>query len=82
MTAEVQLGAGVASQGATSALLYPAAGEALVLGFIPARRERAFLRQITLIAGNRNRLVWPIRSGPGWFVCSTSRLLAWRRALT
>jgi ABC-2 type transport system ATP-binding protein len=46
-----------------SGLLYPASGEAHVLGFLPARRERAFLRQITLVAGNRNQLVWDLPVG-------------------
>ncbi|MEW6755075.1 MAG: ATP-binding cassette domain-containing protein [Candidatus Latescibacterota bacterium] len=43
-----------------SGLLYPSAGEALVLDHLPRRRERAFLRQITLVMGNRNQLVWDI----------------------
>src|ERR687886_1736828 len=46
-----------------SGLLYPTSGEARVLGFTPARRERAFLRQITLLAGNRNQLVWDLPVG-------------------
>jgi ABC-2 type transport system ATP-binding protein len=51
-----------------SGLLYPSAGEARVLGFIPARRERRFLRQITLIAGNRNQLVWDLPVGDSFEV--------------
>jgi len=43
-----------------SGLLYPTAGEARVLGFIPSRRERAFLSQITLVMGNRNQLAWDL----------------------
>jgi ABC-2 type transport system ATP-binding protein len=43
-----------------SGLLQPSAGEARVLGHEPARRERAFLRQITLVMGQRNQLVWDI----------------------
>jgi len=43
-----------------SGLLYPTAGEARVLGFVPARRERDFLRQITLVMGNRNQLQWDL----------------------
>ncbi|HSK97130.1 MAG TPA: ATP-binding cassette domain-containing protein [Euzebyales bacterium] len=39
-----------------SGLLYPTAGEASVLGHVPWRRERDFLRQITLVMGNRNQL--------------------------
>jgi ABC-2 type transport system ATP-binding protein len=43
-----------------SGLLHPTAGEARVLGAIPWRREDAFLRQITLLMGNRTQLVWDI----------------------
>ncbi len=43
-----------------SGLLYPTGGEARVLGHLPSKREKAFLRQITLVMGNRNQLVWDI----------------------
>jgi ABC-2 type transport system ATP-binding protein len=43
-----------------SGLLYPTAGEALVLGHIPSKREPAFLRQITMVMGNRNQLQWDL----------------------
>jgi ABC-2 type transport system ATP-binding protein len=43
-----------------SGLLYPSTGEVRVLGHVPFRRERAYLRQITLVMGNRNQLVWDI----------------------
>jgi ABC-2 type transport system ATP-binding protein len=43
-----------------SGLLYPTSGEATVLGFTPSRREKAFLRQITLVMGNRNQLEWDL----------------------
>jgi ABC-2 type transport system ATP-binding protein len=43
-----------------SGLLHPTAGSLSVLGFTPARRERSFLRQITLVMGQRNQLVWDI----------------------
>lgn len=43
-----------------SGLLYPTAGEAKVLGFTPSNREAAFLRQITLVMGQRSQLVWDI----------------------
>lgn len=43
-----------------SGLLYPTAGEVQVLGYTPRRRERAYLRQITLVMGNRNQLQWDI----------------------
>ena len=41
-------------------LLHPTAGRAHVLGHVPARRERAFLRRITLVMGQRNQLLWDI----------------------
>jgi ABC-2 type transport system ATP-binding protein len=43
-----------------SGLLYPTGGEILVLGHVPSRREKAFLRRITLIMGNRNQLQWDL----------------------
>jgi ABC-2 type transport system ATP-binding protein len=43
-----------------SGLLHPTSGQVAVLGFTPARRERDFLRQITLVMGQRNQLVWDI----------------------
>ncbi len=43
-----------------SGLLYPTSGEALVLGHVPFRREHSFLKQITLLMGNRTQLVWDI----------------------
>lgn len=43
-----------------SGLLHPTAGNLTVLGHVPYRREREFLRQIALIMGNRNQLQWDI----------------------
>jgi ABC-2 type transport system ATP-binding protein len=43
-----------------SGLLHPTSGEALVLGHVPARREPAFLRRITMVMGNRNQLQWDL----------------------
>jgi len=43
-----------------SGLLHPTAGECRVLGYIPWKRERPFLRQITLVMGQRRQLVWDI----------------------
>jgi ABC-2 type transport system ATP-binding protein len=43
-----------------SGLLYPTAGEVRVLGYVPFRREKLFLRQITLVMGNRNQLEWDL----------------------
>jgi ABC-2 type transport system ATP-binding protein len=41
-------------------LLYTTSGEAQVLGFVPSRRQKEFLRQITLVMGNRNQLQWDL----------------------
>jgi len=43
-----------------SGLLHPTDGRVDVLGFTPWRRQAAFLRQITLVMGQRNQLVWDI----------------------
>ena len=43
-----------------SGLLYPTSGSASVLGFTPSRRQPQFLRQITLVMGNRQQLVWDL----------------------
>src|SRR5437773_2940176 len=43
-----------------SGLLHSSGGEARVLGHVPSRRERDFLRQITLVMGNRNQLQWDL----------------------
>jgi ABC-2 type transport system ATP-binding protein len=43
-----------------SGLLYPTSGEARVLGHLPSKREREFLRRITLVMGNRNQLQWDL----------------------
>ncbi len=43
-----------------SGLLHPTGGEVLVLGRVPWKREKDFLRQITLVMGQRNQLVWDI----------------------
>jgi len=43
-----------------SGLLHPTSGAVTVLGHVPSKRERDFLRQITLVMGQRNQLVWDI----------------------
>jgi ABC-2 type transport system ATP-binding protein len=43
-----------------SGLLHPSTGQVSVLGHEPFRRERAFLRRIALVMGNRNQLAWDI----------------------
>src|SRR3954467_9926038 len=41
-------------------LLYPSGGQASVLGHTPARREPEFLRQISLVMGQKTMLAWDL----------------------
>jgi ABC-2 type transport system ATP-binding protein len=41
-------------------LLHPTGGDARVLGHIPWKRENEYLRNISLVMGNRNQLMWDI----------------------
>ena len=41
-------------------LLYPTSGEGRVLGHVPSKREREYLRRMTMVMGNRNQLQWDI----------------------
>jgi len=43
-----------------SGLLHPTSGEVQVLGHTPWRRERVFLRNISLVMGQRSQLMWDI----------------------
>jgi ABC-2 type transport system ATP-binding protein len=43
-----------------SGLLHPSAGSASVLGFTPWERKPDYLRSMTLVMGQRNRLSWDI----------------------
>jgi ABC-2 type transport system ATP-binding protein len=43
-----------------SGLLFPTSGTVNVLGFEPSRRQSAYLRQITMVMGNRNQLQWDL----------------------
>ena len=43
-----------------SGLLHPTCGVAEVLGYTPSERHYDYLRQITLVMGNRNQLMWDI----------------------
>jgi ABC-2 type transport system ATP-binding protein len=43
-----------------SGLLHPTSGSTSVLGYEPAKRSHDFLRQITLVMGNRNQLSWDL----------------------
>jgi ABC-2 type transport system ATP-binding protein len=43
-----------------SGLLYPTGGSVHVLGHVPSKRERDYLRRMTLVMGNRNQLQWDL----------------------
>ncbi|OGD62478.1 ABC transporter [Candidatus Beckwithbacteria bacterium RBG_13_42_9] len=43
-----------------SGLLYPTAGQVQVLGFTPWERSHAFLKQISLVMGQKNQLWWDL----------------------
>jgi ABC-2 type transport system ATP-binding protein len=43
-----------------SGLLYPSAGEVSVLGYKPFDRKTAFLKQISIIMGQKNQLWWDL----------------------
>jgi ABC-2 type transport system ATP-binding protein len=41
-------------------LLHPTSGKVSVAGFVPQRREAAFLRSITLVMGQKQQLIWDL----------------------
>jgi ABC-2 type transport system ATP-binding protein len=43
-----------------SGLLHPTSGQARVAGFVPQRREPAFLKTITLVMGQKQQLLWDL----------------------
>jgi ABC-2 type transport system ATP-binding protein len=43
-----------------SGLLHPTAGEVSVLSYLPWKRDKEFLRQITLVMGQRNQILWDL----------------------
>ena len=43
-----------------SGLLHPTSGHVRVLGFEPRHRSHEYLRQVTLVMGNRNQLTWDL----------------------
>src|SRR3989454_1464915 len=43
-----------------SGLLHPTSGEARVLGYVPWRRDKEYLRRISMVMGNRSQLIWDI----------------------
>ncbi|WP_050920734.1 ABC transporter ATP-binding protein [Deinococcus gobiensis] len=51
-----------------SGLLHPTSGTARVAGFEPRRRETAFLRQITLVMGQKQQLMWDLPAQDSFLV--------------
>jgi ABC-2 type transport system ATP-binding protein len=49
-------------------LLHPTAGRVTVAGFVPQRRERAFLESITLVMGQKQQLVWDLPAADTFLV--------------
>lgn len=43
-----------------SGLLHPDAGRVEVDGFVPHRRDAAFLRRVALVMGNKSQLIWDL----------------------
>ena len=43
-----------------SGLIHPSAGQVEVAGSVPFRRQAAFLRQITLVMGQKQQLIWDL----------------------
>jgi len=43
-----------------SGLLFPTRGEARVLGYIPWHRQAGYLRQISMVLGNKSQMLWDI----------------------
>ncbi|MFN4072129.1 MAG: ATP-binding cassette domain-containing protein [Thermus sp.] len=41
-------------------LIHPTRGKAVVAGHIPWRREKAFMKKITLVMGNKQQLIWDL----------------------
>ena len=46
-----------------SGLLHPTSGSCTVLGYTPFDRDYAYLRQMTLVMGQRNNLLWDLPAG-------------------
>lgn len=41
-------------------LIHPSAGQVRVAGYVPFKRERAFLKTITLVMGQKQQLIWDL----------------------
>ncbi len=52
-----------------SGILHPTRGDVTVLGFVPTGRDKAFLKKITFISGQRNRLFWDLPAAEYFEFC-------------
>lgn len=52
-----------------SGILHPTDGHVEVMGFSPFRREKAFLKNITFVTGQRNRLFWDLPAEEYFHFC-------------
>ena len=43
-----------------SGLLYPSSGEITIAGFVPWKREHAYLRSISMVMGDKSQMNWDI----------------------
>lgn len=50
-------------------ILYPTRGHVEVIGFPPFRRDKAFLKSITFLTGQRNRLFWDLPASEYFEFC-------------
>ncbi len=41
-------------------LLYPTSGEVHVAGFVPWKRDKAYLRRISMVMGNKSQVTWDV----------------------
>jgi len=50
-------------------ILHPTRGDVKVMGFSPSRRDKAFLKSITFLTGQRNRLFWDLPAAEYFEFC-------------
>jgi ABC-2 type transport system ATP-binding protein len=55
-----------------SGILHPTEGEVEVLGFLPFRREKSFLKRLAFLAGQRSRLFWDLPAGEYFNFCKVA----------
>ncbi|MGC8811904.1 MAG: ABC transporter ATP-binding protein, partial [bacterium] len=52
-----------------SGILYPTSGEIKVMDFVPYKREKKFLKQITFLSGQRSHLFWDLPAAEYFNFC-------------